>query len=66
MKIHSLHVVATVTRDDGSSDMVGCAVRERDLDADVIVYLREQACGMHGTPSPDPAAAEFEHDSLGG
>ncbi len=63
MKLTEITVVAEAHMPDGEVKFVAASLRERDLEPDVLTYLREQAAGMH---SNEEQVEEFENDSLGG
>jgi len=58
-KINGLHVVGIVDGPEGPI-MVDCAIRERDIDAEVLTYLKEKA------NETSAVLDEFEPDALGG
>jgi hypothetical protein len=61
-RIRDIHIVATIDGPDGPI-LVDCAARERDIEAEVLVYLREKANGI----TTDAILDEFERsDALGG
>lgn len=65
MKIRNLQVVAEADTPEGGSVLINCAIRERDIEPEVLIYLREKAGGMHG--SEDQLPDEFDRsDALGG
>jgi hypothetical protein len=43
MKIQNMQIVAEAVSADGSVKLVGMNVRPRDVEPDVLIYLREQA-----------------------
>lgn len=65
MKILNLFIMAEIEKPDGGTTFVDCRARERDIEPEVAVFLKERACGMHGDIEPlDP---EFDRsDALGG
>ncbi len=62
-RFKSLTIIAEVEQADGSTRFVDAHLRERDIEAEVLVYLRQK--GTEDLESK-AIAAEFEHDALGG
>ena len=63
--IKNLRVVGIYQGPDGPV-LVDCAVRERDIDPEIIVFLTEKGRGDHGS-TDEPLHPEFERsDALGG